>query len=212
MAEPNIVLSTEPNTFTYQGQKVIRWAFTQYMRHLFKGMKFLEDFKWVGDSPQERKLSKIHIWSEFPQKEVLYPQIVVGSTPLRLEQLSFEDISSWEMDDTGYYARYTGSHRYSVYFHFSSYGKDELEEIIDRVLILLGLSEVRNAVAKTYGIIIDVASGINTSALAQRDIPDTDKQEFNGTVEFFVQNQWEIIMPTTDVEVINSERVESEVI
>lgn len=201
MADTVFTSPQEPNQFLYQGAKVIRWVFTQYFRHLFKSMKFLEDFKFNEKS----EISKIFIWSEFPAKEVLYPQIVVASTPIRVEQLSFMDISKWATDDNGIYSVYTGSHHYTVDMHFSSYGKDEVEEIIDRVMILLGLVEVRNAIARTYGIVIDIAMGINTTMISQREIPNTDKQEFNGTVELFVQHQWEIKMPTTDVEVINSE-------
>ena len=166
----------EPNQFIYQGQKILRWAFTQYLRHLFSNMKFLEDFKW--DSNNE--VSKIWIWSEYPQKDVHYPQIVVTSTPVRTEVLGFGDLSRWQLvedenNDYGYYYVYTGTHWFTITLGFSSYTKDELEEVMDRVVVLLGLKEVRMAIGNNYGININIADGINASVLGQRNIPNTNQ-------------------------------------
>lgn len=190
--------------FIYHGQRQVRRSFSQYLQFMFGNMPFLEDYKFIDN---QRKESKIRIFSVYPQEEIIHPLIVVYSTPTRNTPVSIGDISRFQEDDESGWLVMTGEHSYDVSLTVESFGKEECEDILDRIYILFSINETRKQFAKTYSIVINPAEGIYTQNLSEENIPNTDQKLFKGDLRMSVSNQWEVHLSKQDYDIINSEYV-----
>lgn len=203
--QTDIYTPEEPVIFVYQGQLQTRRAFSQYLKHLCSKLKFLEEFKWN----QDRSLSQVNIYTDYPTKDIKYPLITVDANFVGDIKIGFRDVSTFaESSSTKGTYVFSGIHIFSVDLNFFDYGKERLQDLMDRITGLLKLSFVREKIKQTYGLEIDHTRDFSYSNIVEKKIEGTNQVEFQGTASCDVHNQWEIHLLEEDYDVINSEKVE----
>lgn len=192
--------------YIYVGQKEVKYCLAEFYRFLFSELIFTEDWKWVDND----QTTNIFIETEYPDIAVMYPRIVVKPTPMDIEQLSFKDISKHEKETDVLYL--SGAHEYSVITTIKDYAQDPVEDITDRLMLLLSIDIVRKNVMSLYKLEFVVPKRISVTSITPVTLVGTDKKGYESSFRFNVWHQWEAKLPGSDIETIQKEAIKTTVI